>query len=450
MSFQELFDRLKITPEKDGYGEYARLFPALSEKGKEGRAASIFLACVSHIPEFANELLLPLGRPIGKRSSVVALTEVKFPSADKDRPDGLIAVRTGNTFWTCLLEFKVGGVLEQSQVERYLRLSKENGIDAVLTISNDIVPTPDVSPVSVDGRLTRTTKLFHVSWKQILAHLQLLVANDSIADLDHRMITREFIRFLTHPSTGIKGYEQMPPEWGDIVDACRDRKALRKTGNDELAVANGWIQEERELAFILSETTNSLAQVYRSNAEKSSHQAIIDRHLGSLVNHGLLATWITVRGVAAPIHVELDLQSRSSRVSMELQAPRDKAQAKACVTWLSRQLNLEDVSGIDIEADWKGRRQTSHATLSAIVEDPYSIIEDRSAGLPTRFRVVSKQEMQRKFSSRRGVIDSIEDEVREFYKRIGQHLTAWVAPPPKSHDRTTAEKIVDDATLGDV
>lgn len=448
MSFHELFERLKITPEKDGYGEYARLFPALSEKGKEGRAASIFLACLAQIPEFAHELLSPLGRPVGKRSSVVSLTEVKFP-ASEDRPDGMIAVRTGNAFWTCLVEFKVGGMLEQSQVERYLKLAKSNGIDAVLTISNDIVPTPDVSPVNVDGRLTRTTNLFHVSWKQILAHLQLLVANDAIADSDHRMITREFIRFLTHHSTGIKGYEQMPPEWTDIVDACRDRKLLRKTGTDENAVANGWIQEERELAFILSEITNSFAQVYRSNAEKTSHAAIIDRHLSTLVNEGLLTTWIAVNGVAAPLHVELDLQSRSSRISMQLQAPKDKAQAKACVTWLTRQLRLEDTSGIDVEADWKGRRKTTHATLDAVLEDPYALIEDRAAGLPTRFRVVSKQELQRKFSSRKGVIDAIEADVKAFYKRVGQHLSAWVAPPPKSHDRTTAEMIVDEATVGD-
>ena len=248
MPFSELFERLKIDPRHDGHGEYARLFPALSEKGKEGRAASIFLACVAHIPEFAHELLAPLGRPIGKRSSLVALTEVQFPNADGERPDGLIAVRTGGSYWTSLLEFKVGGTLEKPQVERYLKVAKANGIDAVLTVSNDIVPTPDVSPVNVDGRLTRSTSLFHISWTQILAHLQLLVATDGIADGDHRMIVREFIRFLVHPSTGIKGYEQMPSEWGDVVDACRDRKALRRNGEDERSVVDGWIQEERELA----------------------------------------------------------------------------------------------------------------------------------------------------------------------------------------------------------
>ena len=448
MSFSELFKRLRIDPGNDGHGEYARLFPALSEKGKEGRAASIFLACLANIPEFAHELLNPLGRPIGKRSSLVALTEVQFPGATGDRPDGLIAVRTGNNFWTCLVEFKVGGILETDQVERYLRLAKSNSIEAVLTISNDIVPAPDVSPVQVDGRLTRSVGLFHVSWKQILAHLQLLVANDGIADSDHLMIVREFIRFLNHSSTGIKGFDQMPSEWAEIVDACRDRKLLRKNGDQERSVVEGWIQEERELSFKFSEQTGSFARVIRKNAEKASHSAIVDNHLSNLIERGMLSTKIQIEGAAAPVHIELDLRSRSTRYYMELGAPRDKTQAKACVTWLTRQLDLDDPDGIDIEAIWPGRRQTTHAPLGVLKDDPYSIVEDRKAGLPTRFRVIMKQELQRTFSSRKGVISSVEAGAKEFYRRIGQNITAWIAPPPKSRERTTAQEIVDEATIG--
>lgn len=449
MSFSELFARLKINPDEGGFGEYARLFPALSEKGKEGRAASIFLACLAHIPEFANELLSPLGRTIGRRSSVVALTEVKLPDAKGDRPDGLIAVKTGISFWTCLVEFKVGGKLETDQVERYLKLARHSDIDAVLTISNDIVSTPVVSPVNVNGRLTRSVELFHVSWMQILSHLELLIANDLIEDRDQRMIIKEFIRFLFHPSTGIKGFEQMPSEWTEILDACRDRKGLRKTGATERAVVDGWIQEERELALILSSKTGSLSQVIRSRSEKASHQAIVDVHLSRLVEKSLLSCSIAVESAAAPIDVELDLQSRTIRFSMQLRAPKDRSQAKACVTWLAKQLSDENVSGIDVEADWLGRRATSHATFGEIREDPYALVEDRGAGLPTKFRIVMRQELQRSAASRKGVISTLEKGIKDFYERVGQNVSSWVAPAPKSRKKTTAEEIVDQATVGE-
>ena len=449
MSFVELFDRLGILPTTEGRGEYARLFPALSEKGKEGRAASIFLACLAHIPEFAHEMLAPLGRSIGKRSSLVALTEVQFPNAKDERPDGLIAVRTGGAYWTALVEFKVGGTLETDQVERYLRIARENKIDAVITISNDIVPTPDVSPVNVNGQLKRSVQLFHVSWMQILSCLQLLVAMDAIGDSDHRMIVREFIRFLAHPSTGIKGFEQMPKEWADVVEACRDRKALRRTGADERAVVDGWIQEERELAFILSAQTGTVAQVARSRAENASHQAIVERHLTSLTDSYLLTTKIDVEAAAAPIAVELDLQSRTVRFSVEIQAPKDKTQPKACVTWLTRQLKDREVANLEIEATWPGRRATSHASFADALEDPYSLIEDRSGGLPTRFRLVAKHELQRAFSSRKGIISAVEDGIRAFYRDVGQHVVGWVASPPRSRERTTAQEIVEQSTIGE-
>lgn len=448
MSFDELFDRLKIKPEDEGYGEYARLFPALSEKGKEGRAASIFLACLAHIPEFAHELLAPLGRPIGRRSSLVALTEVRFRSSLEERPDGLIAVRTGSNYWTCLVEFKVGGVLEREQVEKYLKLAKSNDIDALLTISNDIVPTPDVSPVDVDGRLKRSIGLFHVSWMQVLAHLQLLIAKNRIADQDHAMIVREFIRFLSHRSTGIKGFEQMAPEWSDVVEYCRDRKPLNKRGSQERAVVDGWIQEERELTFILSAQTGSFTEIVRSRAEKASHEAIVENHLASLVDQGLLTTGIRVEDAAAPILVELDLQSRSCRFSIELNAPKDRSQAKACVTWLTRQFAEDQSTGIDVEAEWAGRRPTTHSTMSVLHEDPYNIIQDRGAGLPSRFRLVVKHELDRTFSSRKGVIRAIEDGVRSFYRHVAANVSAWVPPPPKSRERSTAEEIVSEAIVG--
>lgn len=449
MSFEPLFARLQIDPLKGGHGEYARLFPVLSEKGKEGRAASILLACLANVPEFANEMLSPLGRKIGSRSAVACLTEIVLPnSKERDRPDGLIAVRTGSSFWTCIVEFKVGGTLQTEQVERYLRVAREHNIDALLTISNDIVPKPDVSPVKVDGRLTRGVQLFHVSWMQILSYLQLLVANEAIDDDDHRMIVREFIRFLSHQSTGIQGYTQMPSEWPDVVEAARDKRTLRKGGDAESAVVGGWMQEERELSLILAQQTGSVAKVVRSRAERADTEAIRTRHLQELVERNRLTTTIQIDDVAAPIDVELDLRSRTVHFSMCLVAPKDKARAKSCVTWLLRQLPPDVPAGTQIAAQWPGRIATTYATVSALREDPMAVVETSNKTLPTTLTVSVRHELQRGFSSRKAVINSVEDGVRVFYRSVGQNLKAWTPPAPRSRERTPAQDIVAEASVG--
>src|SRR5262249_30669735 len=124
-------------------GEAARLFPVLSESSKEGRATSVLLATLSIVEPLADALLRRLGRPIGKRAKIRCFTEIVLKSDPHFRPDGLMIVDTGRDSWSALIECKVGrAVIETEQLENYLRKARENGIDAVITISNQLVADP--------------------------------------------------------------------------------------------------------------------------------------------------------------------------------------------------------------------------------------------------------------------------------------------------------------------
>ena len=149
-------------------GELARLFPVLSTTSKEGRTTSILLACMSKVDEFASELLGSLGQRVGKRSRLTTYTEIAFksqPAANADRPDGLIVLKVGAREWRALVEAKVGSSnLGADQVERYRSLSKENGIDCVITISNQFAADPMSHPLE-DVRKSRSRiPVFHRSW----------------------------------------------------------------------------------------------------------------------------------------------------------------------------------------------------------------------------------------------------------------------------------------------
>jgi len=90
-------------------GERARLFPVLADTSKEGRSASILLACLANIGEFGRSLLDTVGQRAGPRTRIDTYTEICFPGQDEKRlrPDGLTILTTGSRQWRALVEAKM-------------------------------------------------------------------------------------------------------------------------------------------------------------------------------------------------------------------------------------------------------------------------------------------------------------------------------------------------------
>jgi len=175
----------------DGW-PHARLIPTYgirSQEEQEKRATACLLAVMHGVPEFGHALLGELGAP--RSPSVDTFAEVRFKNADgkTDIPDGAIVCERGGKRWTCLVEVKTGSaVLKDEQVGRYLDIARDQGFDGVLTISNQITHGALESPVCVDGRKLRKTKLWHFSWWRVLTEARtcggLIRARDTCAGRD--------------------------------------------------------------------------------------------------------------------------------------------------------------------------------------------------------------------------------------------------------------------------
>src|SRR3954469_16092765 len=132
----------------------ARLIPTSGINGadeQERRATSALLAVMSSVREFGRGLLQPLGAPSG---TVTTYIEVPFILGDKRiYPDGLIRVSRGQRSWTALVEVKTGtNDLGAEQLAEYLDIAREKGVDALITISNEIPPSAGQHPTKVDKR----------------------------------------------------------------------------------------------------------------------------------------------------------------------------------------------------------------------------------------------------------------------------------------------------------
>jgi len=423
-------------------GQVARLFPVITETGKEQKASSIFLAVISAIPELAERLLSQTGQRLGARTSVNTFTEVIFKDENQwgksDRPDGLIEISTGKRKWTALIEAKIGGnTLDQEQIERYLKLARDNSIDSVITISNEFSALPTHHPLSVSKALTRKVALYHFSWTSILTEAVLMHEQSLVSDLEQAFLLREFIRFFSHSSAGVKGYLSMPEEWSGAIENIQAGGNVQK-GEMGQKIVKGWHQELRDLSLLMSRIIGCHVTVKISKAHAGDAERRVGDDLVGLCTKGCLASSFEIPDAASDIQIAADLRSRSLRISMCVDAPKDKKTTKARINWLLRQIKEVDPTGVSIGIIWASRASTTVVSLDELREHPENYGGDRPG--VRAFEVILTSNSARRFMGRRTFIEDIEKITPIYYEKIGQHLQSWKALPPKPKYSITNEK----------
>ncbi len=416
-------------------GEAARLIPVVAESSKEKRLAATFLAALTAVPAFASALLSSIGQRIGARTKIEVFTEVVLASEDKavkDRPDGLIVIRSGKKTWSALFEAKIGrNELTAEQVERYAELAKANGIDAVITVSNQFVARPDHHPVKVSRALGKKVGLFHWSWMFILTQAHLLDMEDTIGTADQAYLLREVLRFLSHDSSGIDSFDRMHKEWKDVVRVVQSGGVLKRSGEEVEATVASWHQETRDLCLILSRHLGRNVKLILSRQHQSSPADRLKDDCKHLVESKTLACSLRVPNAAADLDIVADLQTRNLVCKMRLDAPEDKKQTRARVNWLVRQLGKTTDKDVHIRAIWPSKAPDTMAVLSEVREEP-SILQTGNVKIaPRAFEVVMVKDLAGKFAGNKTFIEHVESNVLLYYSEVAQYLRAWQPAPPK-------------------
>lgn len=353
----------------------------------------------------------------------------------------------GRSHWSALVEAKIGNQeLEADQVERYAELAKANGIDAVITISNQLVARADHHPIKLPKRLLNKVGLYHWSWMSVLTQAMLLDMEQAIDDREQQFILDETIRFLSHDSTGISGLGRMNREWKDVVTTVRNGGTLAKTAPAVEATVSSWHQEERDLCLIMSRHLGTPVGLRLERKHRDAPNERMKDDCLELASEMRMKGGLQIPGAAADLDVTVDLQTRTVACSMELNAPKDKQQTKARVNWLVRQLAKTENADIHIRAKWPGRTPDTMDTLSRLREDPAAIQAVNPKLAARAFEVVMVKDLAGKFSGARSFVEHLERIVPEYYDQVGQHLRAWRPAPPKP--RTDARAVGDDDVAG--
>lgn len=429
-------------------GDSVRLIPVGSEGNKEARILSVCLAMMTQIPALSKNLLASCNYRLGARAQLYAWTEVTLGKREsKDRPDALLQIVNGKQRWTALIEAKIGKAqLSEEQVARYVALAKEYGIDAVITVSNQMVARADHHPVPIAKNQLRKVELFHWPWAWILSEAQILRSNNSVEDSEQAFMLKEFIRFLDHPSTGIEGFTQMNKGWKTVVKEAVSQTKLKRTDPNVEATVGAWLQEQRDLVIHMSKLIGKNVHLKMDRKVKDDPIARLKHRIADFCDTNTLFAVLQIPDAASDLIVQANLVSRSITASMKLKAPLDKKSTSARVNWLLRMLKqAENDSRVIIKASWPSVIEDTTCSLAELKEDPNKIQCNNPKHAPVAFEVVLLHDSAIRFAGSRTFIEDVEEVTRTFYDLVGQHLKAWQPSPPKP---VTKAKPVEDTESG--
>ena len=409
----------------------ARLIPTSGISGaeeQERRATSALLAVMSAVKEFSRAMLSPTGAIAGQVETYI---EVPFAVGEKKViPDGLIRVTRGKRTWSALVEVKTGrNELQTEQLENYLDVARDQGFDALITISNEIPAVAGQHPTKVDKRKLRKVAMHHWSWTYVLSTAVMQKEHRGVSDPDQAWILGELIRYLEHPKSGAMELDDMGSNWVTVRESviAGTLRAGDKSAPEVVARFDAML---RYAALRLGRQLGTDVLHVLSRREQADPSVRTQSLVTSLVESGTLSGAVRIPDTVAPIHLTADLRAGQITCHIDIDAPRQGRPATR-VNWLIRQ--LKNAPGdLRIEAFYANTRGSGAAELlSTVREDPTTLVLDPKKELRS-FRVAHGTKMGTKRGRGRGAfIDSAIDLIDTFYGEAVQHLKAWSAAPPR-------------------
>jgi hypothetical protein len=427
--------------------QVARLIPTSGISGQEEaekRATSALLSVMSVVREFGAALVKPLGAPA---SALETFIEVPFQIDDRRvYPDGLIRAKRGTKTWTALVEVKTNTTnLDRTQLETYLDVARDQGFDALLTISNEIPQAPGVHPTTVDKRRLRKVSLYHYSWAEILTLAVQHRVYRGISDPEQAWILGELIRYLEYPKSGALDFSDMGEAWTTVRDSVQ-AGTLRSSDKGLPDVLVRWEQLLQFTALRMGRELGADVQVLLSRKEASDPTLRLAGQSAELVERGRLTGSLRVPQAIGDIGVVADLRAGRIHVFVDVDAPAEGRQATK-VNWLLRQLK-DAPAQLRIDS-WSQMSRTSMSELlSTAREQPERLIEDSKKNVRA-FRITAASALGSKRGGGQGsFIDSVISAVDGFYEAVVQDLRPWVAKAPQlpQGGRSAAESAGIDTT----
>ena len=408
------------------------LFPIYKKNQSERRLLSMLLRSAQLMPEICQKLLaIPdinrAKRDIKKAAFYLEPTfDPPFKNLQHSVPVALIKI--GNT--SLFIEAKVGNSdLDKSQLEDYMKIAGDVGVQHILTISNQMTSYHDDHPTGL--KLTKKLKLSHVSWTHLRIEIeQLLKSENPLSDMEISIITDLLYYMDNSDSSGVWGFTSMGKGWATLCDSAKDIRVDNAIYDE---VINDWLQEEKEIALILTHILADHTPPVSMYLPPKQRKNRTERHkalVASLKQKGLIETSYNIPRAADGLEVKIDTYVKTISIQMNILLEKQWT-LRGQMNVLKRMLNHESFIFSDCLVKIRELRAHTfeHIPFPKLFNDKWhydEIIMKRAAHVSCVYEVhITKAQ----FRSGRQFIKILERSVKEFHRDIGRHLINQRRPP---------------------
>lgn len=410
----EVFD---FSGEEELEGKKARLFPS-GNTDNETLTTSIFLASLSAVKEYREELLSAIGltKIKNKNVNLHVYTEIKA-AENGDTPDGLIVLASGKSApvieWACFVESKVrDNPIEQSQIDRYINFARDKGINAIITISNQLVTTPMNSPVKTSKR---SFDLYHWSWTYLKVTAFRLIRTNQVNDEDHVFILKELRRYFD-AHNNLKNFTNMGKDWKDAVGSVHLLEKSQKIKGDVLSsIVSSYVQEEKDLALQLTDQTDFQIELIA----KDDRSVDVENMLQS---QKVVTSEYCINGNKNhkfSVIVDFTRQLITCATTVTIEKGKAQAQTSTLVRMLEGESGRTD--SIMVNAFYlRNKCNNQDVTLAQLIEekrrgDAYSVLEKDFGDCVKHFEVRTTDKLGKDFQSNQKFITKLESIASVFF-----------------------------------
>lgn len=314
-------------------------------------------------------------------------------------------------------------------------MAKKYDIKKLITVSNQFVSSPTQSPLNV--KPPKGVDLYHLSWSYILtkAHILLFKDRPNIEDEDQVEIMREVVKYFDHEKSGVTGFTLMKKGWKEITEKIRTGSAIKKSDPELMEAVSSWLEEERDMALMLSRELGILVQsgVKKFKNDLKGRQ---EYEAKSLLDGKSLSSTLTVKDAASDVIVSACFDTRIVQMEVFLTPPEDKTN-RGKIGWIRNQMlaaqkrNPEDFAKIADELAlyiYIKRQKVPEKVGLDKLEDAWENFKDVDI---KEFGIRQVKSLGRNFEGVQRVVTDIEAMLLAYYKGIVQYLKPWVKPAPK-------------------
>ena len=410
----------------------ARLIPVTGIKGaldQERRASSALLAVMKIVPELTWVLLRDTKGPKG---GIETYIEPEFKLGSKKiRPDGLVVIARGKNEWRALVEVKTGkNDLDLAQLNSYLDLCRDYKLDALLTISNQVLTASGAHPTEgIDQRKLRSTELLHLSWLRVITDCIVLSEHTGVEDTERDMVLKELIRFMQSESSGASEFNDMGPNWASVREAVRT-SSIKRPDDAVFETVARFESLIRYSALTLSARLGVQAKEIIPRSAKTDYKKHLSSRATDLLQSRALKGSINIPGAPAELNMVADLGSGWLHCTFSLPTPQE-GRNKSRLNWLLRQLKNHP-SGTLVSWNYKhARTPESPHKVEDLLDKNYEFELDNSREIASvTVEVLAKMGTKRS-AGKGGFIDSVVGLFEVTYGELLQNIKPWQEPSPR-------------------